>query len=164
MSSSRSDRELGMDRPITRRDFMNGAAMTVGALAVGSGVDSQASPRSYPPALAGLRGHHAGSFEVMHALRDGTFWASAGTPQATGETYDLIVVGAGISGLAAAQFFRESVGGKVLVLDNHDDVGGHAKRNEFTASNGRTARYGIASSISRTSWGTGFMLWVRSQY
>ncbi len=148
MSSRRSDRELGMDRPITRRDFMNGAAMTVGALAAGSGVDSQASPRIYPPALAGLRGHHAGSFEVMHALRDGTFWASAGTPQATGETYDLIVVGAGISGLAAAQFFRESVGGKVLVLDNHDDVGGHAKRNEFTASNGRTLiGYGGSQSL-----------------
>ncbi|HYM23681.1 MAG TPA: NAD(P)-binding protein, partial [Vicinamibacterales bacterium] len=50
-----------------------------------------------------------------------------------GESYDLVVVGGGISGLAAAYFFREAVGrqARILVLDNHDDFGGHAKRNEF---------------------------------
>ncbi len=69
-------------------------------------------------------------------MKDGASWEDAAD---TGETYDLIVVGGGISGLAAAHFFRKSVGAKarILVLDNHDDFGGHAKRNEFTSSNGR---------------------------
>jgi putative NAD(P)-binding protein len=50
-----------------------------------------------------------------------------------GETYDLVVVGAGMSGLAAAHYFIKNVGrgARVLILDNHDDFGGHAKRNEF---------------------------------
>ena len=79
-----------------------------------------------------MRGSHDGSFEVAHAERDGNFWKSSGQPTSTGETYDLVVVGAGISGLAAAYFYRKSnPSGKVLILDNHDDFGGHAKRNEF---------------------------------
>jgi spermidine dehydrogenase len=78
-----------------------------------------------------MRGSHPGSFEAAHALRDGTLKESA---ESTGEQYDLIVVGAGISGLAAANFFRERSGAKsrILILDNHDDFGGHAKRNEFS--------------------------------
>ena len=74
-----------------------------------------------------------GSFDTAHSLRDGTFWDSAGKPEDTGETYDLIIVGGGISGLAAAHFYRKATGGKgrILILENHDDFGGHAKRNEF---------------------------------
>ena len=80
-----------------------------------------------------MRGSHPGSFETAHSLRDGTFWESAGKPEDTGESYDLIVVGGGISGLAAAHFYRKATGNKarILILDNHDDFGGHAKRNEF---------------------------------
>ncbi|MFL6549671.1 MAG: NAD(P)/FAD-dependent oxidoreductase, partial [Povalibacter sp.] len=99
--TAESDRSLGMHRGITRRDFLNGAAFSMGALAAGVHLDASGS-RVDPPGLTGLRGHHSGSFEVMHAVRDGTFWKSAGVPQSTGETYDLVVVGAGISGLAAA--------------------------------------------------------------
>ena len=84
----------------------------------------------YPPLLNGLRGAHVGSFESAHALRDG-----AAVPPVTeaSEDYDLVVVGAGISGLAAAHFFQARTGGRsrILILDNHDDFGGHAKRNEF---------------------------------
>jgi spermidine dehydrogenase len=137
--SELSDRELGMARAITRRDFLNGMAVGVGGAMVG-GVwrwDSQ-SPHSgpagaYPPSAHGLRGSHDGSFEVAHALRDGQYWNQAGPPGDTGETYDLIVVGGGISGLAAAHFFRARAGrtARILILDNHDDFGGHAKRNEF---------------------------------
>ena len=49
------------------------------------------------------------------------------------ETYDLVVVGGGISGLAAAYYYRKlhRPGSRILILDNHDDFGGHAKRNEF---------------------------------
>jgi spermidine dehydrogenase len=143
-----------MDRAITRRDFLNGAALTIGALAAGiDSVAAESTASSSPPGLTGLRGHHAGSFEVMHALRDGTFWQSAGAPEKTGESYDLIVVGAGISGLAAAQFYRQSARGRVLILDNHDDVGGHAKRNEFTTASGRRIiGYGGSQSLQSPSY------------
>ena len=137
------DRELGMGRRITRRDFLNGVALTVGAailpsdlLAADMQAERQDSPGYYPPALTGLRGSHPGSFEAAHSLRDGTFWEHAGAPIDTGETYDLVVVGGGISGLSAAHFFRKVAGSKarVLILENHDDFGGHAKRNEFQSA------------------------------
>jgi spermidine dehydrogenase len=137
------ERDLGMDRPITRRDFLNGLAIGAGGvLASGwlAGYDAEAlaafaqdAPGYYPPALTGMRGSHDGSFDVSHALRDGRFWRSAPAPIDTREAYDLIVVGGGISGLAAAYFYRTRAGARarILVLDNHDDFGGHAKRNEF---------------------------------
>ncbi|PYX95630.1 MAG: hypothetical protein DMG71_08610 [Acidobacteria bacterium] len=85
------DRELGMDRKITRRDFLNGVALTVGAamlpadLLAALDADPEKSPNYYPPALTGLRGSHVGSFEIAHSLRDGTFWDTAGKPADTGE-------------------------------------------------------------------------------
>ena len=144
-NSGRSrDCELGMNRDITRRDFLNGIALGLGGvlaspwlgglLAAQTGVPSgQDRPGYYPPTLTGMRGSHPGSFEVAHALRDGRFWEKAGKPVETGEEYDLIVVGGGISGLAAAYFYRKHAGSssRILILDNHDDFGGHAKRNEF---------------------------------
>ncbi len=145
---SSRDRLLGMDQPITRRDFLNGIALATTAAAsgpllaaadppaaAGAGASplppaAQDAPGYYPPLLTGLRGSHPGSFEDAHALRDGRTWPAATD---TGEEYDLIVVGAGLSGLAAAHFYRAQAGGKsrILILDNHDDFGGHAKRNEF---------------------------------
>jgi spermidine dehydrogenase len=141
VAASRRDRELGLDRGITRRDFLNGVAVGAFGLVL-SPLDvlaQGAAAAPYPPALSGLRGSHDGSWEAAHSLRDGTFWKNAGAPDDTGEVYDLVVVGAGLSGLSAAHFFREAMGGtgRVLVLDNHDDFGGHAKRNEFTLD-GRT--------------------------
>jgi spermidine dehydrogenase len=142
MTSRKSDKALGMDRPIDRRDFLNGMAVSVGALgaAGAGGVLAQAGvapwpqdrPGYYPPVLNGMRGSHPGSFENAHKLRDGDFWTGANAPRDTGETYDLVVVGGGISGLAAAHFYRAArPGARILILDNHDDFGGHAKRNEF---------------------------------
>ena len=140
---SAHDRKLGMDRAITRRDFLNGVAIGVGGALSGSllagvpglqamGAVLQDAAGDYPPALTGMRGSHAGSFEVSHSLRDGRFWTTAGQPAATGETYELVVVGGGISGLAAAYFYRARMpSARILILDNHDDFGGHAKRNEF---------------------------------
>jgi len=163
------DSKLGMRCPISRRDFLNGVAIAVGAgmladncafasMAVseqgsavptvpplGKGADASSQeallsqgitpsdPRYYPPTLAQMRGNHPGSFEIPHSTRDGGFWKGTAKPQSTGETYDLVVVGAGISGLAAAYFFRSHAGpsARILILDNHDDFGGHAKRNEF---------------------------------
>jgi spermidine dehydrogenase len=135
------DRELGMDRNITRRDFLNGAAVTIGAAAIPRGPlqlaaqpgEHQNQSRYNPPVATGMRGSHTGSFEIAHSLRDGTFWKTSGMPADTGEEYDLIVVGGGISGLSAAYFFRERHGAnsRILILENHDDFGGHARRNEF---------------------------------
>jgi spermidine dehydrogenase len=150
-----NDRELGMHRRITRRDFLNGVAVTAGAAMMprevlpAQAAAAQSSPTYYPPALTGLRGSHAGSFETAHSVRDGVFWDSAGKPEDTGENYDLIVVGGGISGLAAAYFFRKTAGAnaRILILDNHDDFGGHAKRNEFRAGNRTLIGYGGTYSI-----------------
>ena len=111
--------------------------------------DPEKSPNYYPPALTGLRGSHVGSFEAAHSLRDGTFWDAAGTPQDTGEAYDLIIVGGGISGLAAAHFYRKRAGAnaRILILENHDDFGGHAKRNEFRVGKRTLLGYGGTYSI-----------------
>jgi len=137
----RSDRELGMVRDIPRRDFLNGAAMTIGSALLPAGLHSNETKSDElqnhagynPPVTTGLRGSHTGSFEIAHSLRDGTFWKDAAAPEQLAEKYDLIIVGAGISGLAAAHFYRERAGtnAKILILENHDDFGGHAKRNEF---------------------------------
>jgi spermidine dehydrogenase len=131
-----SDRELGMDREISRRDFLNGMAVGVGALGVARqahGQDQTGQSTYYPPLRTEMRGSHDGSYEAVHSLRDGTFWKHAAKPIDTHETYDLVVVGGGVSGLASAYFFRKHAGvsARVLILENHDDFGGHAKRNEF---------------------------------
>jgi spermidine dehydrogenase len=129
---------------IVRRDFLNGVAVGAAASLLPFSAEAQATPGTqdtpgyYPPAQHGLRGSHPGSFETAHSLRDGDFWKSAKTPDDTHAIYDLVVVGAGISGLSAAYFFRQKKpNAKILILDNHDDFGGHAKRNEYNL-NGRT--------------------------
>ncbi|MGA7851418.1 MAG: FAD/NAD(P)-binding protein [Terriglobales bacterium] len=174
-----NDEDLGMNRAISRRDFLNGVALTVGsallphaALAFdGSPYAPEKSPGYYPPALTGMRGNHDGTFTYAHRLRDGESWDSAAQPESTGETYDLVVVGAGISGLAAAYFYRKFAGTRtagtkiagrtisakatagerlrILILDNHDDFGGHAKRNEFRVGDRTRLAYGGTMSIER---------------
>jgi len=144
MANEERDKELGMYRPIARRDFLNGVAITAGStLARGflpplewvaeySNQFAQDRLDYYPPTRTGMRGSHPGSFEAAHGLRDGTFWKTAGPPTDTKEVHDLVVVGGGISGLATAYFHRkQNPSARVLILDNHDDFGGHAKRNEF---------------------------------
>jgi spermidine dehydrogenase len=153
------DRELGMDRAITRRDFLNGVAIGVGGLALPAWTFDEAAyaPEKaasyYPPALQGMRGNHDGTFTYAHKLRDGDFWEGEGSPASTGESYDLVVVGGGISGLSAAYFYRKQAGksAKILVLDNHDDFGGHAKRNEFQAGGRMVLSYGGTQSIESPS-------------
>ena len=155
MTQSR-DRELGMDRAIPRRDFLNGVALGTAGLWLASSRlgalglrEPGSSAEYYPPALTGLRGSHEGSYAVAHALKDGDSLRSFGTPEATGESYDLVVVGGGISGLAAAHFYRKAAGpaARVLVLDNHDDFGGHAKRNEFKVGDHTLLAFGGTWSI-----------------
>ena len=144
-----SDKQLGMHRAITRRDFVQGTAVAAGAAlqtgALGLSYIATASASvsagaqdtmaaDYPPIKTGMRGSHPGAFEIAHALaRDG---AKFPEPKPAEEHYDLIVVGAGISGLAAAHYYQRRFGpnSKILLLENHDDFGGHAKRNEFHQS------------------------------
>ncbi|MEX0707547.1 MAG: FAD/NAD(P)-binding protein [Woeseia sp.] len=140
----RKHRQLGMNRDITRRDFLNGSRIAVAgsllaqplsqALGAAAPVRSaQDFPGYYPPSRDGLRGSHAGSFEVAHELRDGARFDDPSASTDTGEIYDLVVVGGGLSGLAAAHFFRKETDSeaRILIIENHDDFGGHAKRNEF---------------------------------
>src|SRR6478672_610636 len=139
------DRNLGMRAPITRRDFLIGVSLGVVGAALAPELlragqqefAPERAPDYYPPTRVGMRGSHPGSFEVAHQLRDQRRWDLSGAVN-TGETYDLVIVGGGLSGLSAAYFFVRDVGrsAKILILDNHDDFGGHAKRNEFNY-NGR---------------------------
>lgn len=133
---------------ITRRDFLNGVALSIGAgLSPISMFGPAIAAEDYPPALTGLRGNHPGSFETAHTmgLDQKSYDGSALQPA---EEYDLIVVGAGISGLSAAWFYRKkNPDAKVLILDNHDDFGGHAKRNEFTAGDRLILGYGGSESF-----------------
>lgn len=137
---------------ISRRDFLNGVALGVTAGTSLSPLELLArdAPGAgyYPPGLVGLRGSHPGSFEVAHAVAHHGATFDKPVVQ-TDDTYDLVVVGGGISGLAAAFLFQQQHGGgrRVLVLDNHDDFGGHAKRNEFNVDGKRLIGYGGSQSL-----------------
>jgi spermidine dehydrogenase len=159
-TSEKNENDLGMGRKIKRRDFLNGVGIAVGASLVPGanrwssvfGEEAQAyapekQPGYYPPAKTGMRGSHDGSWEAAHAMRDGKKWTD---PAKVDQTYDLIVVGGGISGLSAAYFYRKAAGPKarILVLDNHDDFGGHAKRNEFQTSKRLLIGYGGTQTIT----------------
>jgi spermidine dehydrogenase len=135
---------------------LNGCALTVGAslaaspewfkLLAQAEATPEKDPNYYPPAKTGMRGSHDGSWEVAHAIRDGEIWPDAIDEK---ESYDFVVVGAGISGLASAYFFRTFAGAnsKILILDNHDDFGGHAKRNEFQTGKRLLIGYGGTQSL-----------------
>ena len=139
---------------------MNGVAMSLTASTALSpfellAMNHQSSTKSlYPPELLGMRGNHPGSFEIAHALsRNGARWAEP-TNQ-TDPDYDLVVVGGGISGLSAAYFYKQRHGenSRILIIDNHDDFGGHAKRNEFTVNGKQLIGYGGSQSIADpNSW------------
>ncbi len=145
-----------MKRRITRRDFLNGTQIAVGAAltapilqACGVQPDEFALPPGYyPPSKTGMRGSHDGSWEVIHARVAGEEW-QAGAPEAE---YDLVIVGAGISGLSAAYFYQQKKPeARILILDNHDDFGGHAKRNEFDADGDTRIGYGGTEAIDTPS-------------
>jgi len=147
-----------MTHQITRRDFMNGVALgaSAGFLAPAElwALGAKRNPSlaaTYPPTLTGLRGSHEGSFEVAHALA----WEGK-KPQhyeSLDQHYDLIIVGAGMSGLAAAHYYRKKMGAqaRILILDNHDDFGGHAKRNEFHHEGRMVLSLGGAQNLDHPS-------------
>jgi spermidine dehydrogenase len=154
-----SDKELGMGRKISRRDILNGfgalaATSFVPGLAFANEVlaSESAGQPYYPPGLVGMRGNHPGSFEVAHAfaLSGQHNWGAVTQPDAG--TYDLVVVGAGLSGLAAAHHYLQyRPQARILLLDNHDDFGGHAKRNEFRIDGKTVLGYGGSQSFESPS-------------
>jgi spermidine dehydrogenase len=140
-----------MKYKLTRRDFLNGIAIGTGTGLLAPNElfaqDPSGTPAEYyPPTLTGMRGNHPGSFDVSHALA----WEGVKPAEyrKLDEHYDLIIIGAGVSGLAAARFYQKRMGtdAKILLLDNHDDFGGHAKRNEFHFDG--QVRLGIGGSVN----------------
>ncbi len=138
---------------ITRRDFVHDAGIAALAMALPlPGLARGGDAPYYPPTLTGLRGSHPGAFEIAHALaREGRRFEH---PRERDETYDLVVVGGGISGLAAAHFHRKLHGAqsRILILDNHDDFGGHAKRNEFHQGGPMRLAWGGTVNLEYTSF------------
>jgi len=135
-------RALGMNRQIDRRDFLNGVALTVAGASTALGfvpaataqdVSGAAGAANYPPKRLGLRGNFPDAVSEFDSIRQGKYATFPVADSAIQEEYDLVIVGAGMSGLAAAHFWRAGLGQdqRILILDNHDDFGGHAKRNEF---------------------------------
>jgi len=154
------DQDLGMERPISRRDILHGfGAVTASSFipSVGFADDVIAAETAgrlyYPPALTGMRGNHPGSFDVAHKLaREGLRdWGPVEEPDS--DVYDLVVVGAGLSGLSAAHFFlKDNPKARILIIDNHDDFGGHAKRNEFDVGGQTLIGYGGSQSMESPSF------------
>ena len=141
-----ADKALGADSAITRRDFLNATLLASGSLLLTSASPAELlAGAAQAPApddwtgyggvgdYANSNGNTTAVFEAGHQIRDGLFESLPATAIDTGETYDCVVVGGGISGLAAALIFQRKAGeGKTcLVLDNHPIFGGEAKRNEF---------------------------------
>ncbi|HJQ20027.1 MAG TPA: NAD(P)-binding protein [Gemmatimonadaceae bacterium] len=145
----KGDERLGLNDGITRRDFVNGALVAGAGLLVGGSGHGLLLAED-PDAFTGYGGvgdyrHSNGNtYEVVsagHAMRDGMFEKRLAAAHDTGETYDLVVVGGGISGLAAAVFFQKNTGGRCLVIDNHPIFGGEAKRNEFLVDGQRVVAH-----------------------
>ena len=162
-SKSRTHETLGVDRDITRRDFLNSTLLASGGmllnpvsptqlLARASGKEREFSEDDWTGYggvgdYANSNGNTTAVMEAGHRIRDGEFESLPASVIDTGETYDCVVVGGGISGLAAALIFHRQGGeGKsCLVLDNHPIFGGEAKRNEFLVDGHRlTAHQGSA--------------------
>ncbi|MFI4889533.1 MAG: NAD(P)-binding protein [Steroidobacterales bacterium] len=136
-----------MAEGITRREFIDGVACAVVAgSAMPSAARAQLAGATYPPARTGYGGSGPADFAIAHGIRDGRRYEFGSEPVA--EHYDLVVVGSGIGGLAAAHYVRQARHkARILMLDNHDDFGGHARRNEFNVDGRFLLGYGGSESM-----------------
>jgi spermidine dehydrogenase len=147
IQNSTSDRALGLDRDITRRDFLNSTLLASGGFLLNAtspaqllaqqggnqSADDDWSGYGGVGDYAKSNGNTMAVLEAGHRIRNQEFESVPADIVETGEIYDCVVVGGGISGLAAALIFQQLAGkGKnCLVIDNHPIFGGEAKRNEF---------------------------------
>ena len=131
---------LGMDTQITRRDFLGSALLASGSVLLSGATPADLLAESDDFTGYGGVGEYSNSngntwtvLEAGHAIRDHLYDPLPKNVVDTGETYDCVVIGGGISGLAAGLFFRRSAGPgmKSLILENHPIFGGEAKQNEF---------------------------------
>src|ERR1035437_3029208 len=150
--ANENDDSLGMDESITRKDFLNASLLGVGGALLGapapgtmfyqSRADSSAHGHAAPDAWTGYAGvgdyarGNGNTFPVLtaaHKIRDGSYNKLPANTKDTGEVFDLVVVGGGISGLSAAYYFHKSAGGakNCMVLENHAIFGGEARENDF---------------------------------
>jgi len=142
-----------MGNGITRRDFLDGVARAIiaGAAAPSLAFAQAASP--YPPGRTGYGGSRPEDFAVAHGMRDGRHYELRAQPAT--EHFDVVVIGAGIGGLATAHYLRRArPKARILILDNHDDFGGHARRNEFNVDGRFLLGYGGSESMDapKTRW------------
>ncbi|HYM75509.1 MAG TPA: NAD(P)-binding protein [Candidatus Dormibacteraeota bacterium] len=154
IKNSHADKALGLEQDITRRDFLNSSLLASGGMLLSSVSPADLLARAARPQsessddwtgyggvgdYANSNGNTSAVLEAGHQIRDGLFDSLPADTIDTGETYDCVVVGGGISGLAAALIFQRKAGdGRTcLVLDNHPIFGGEAKRNEFVVDGHR---------------------------
>lgn len=140
-----SDILLGLNEPISRRDFLDGVLIASAGVAAGAICPFFLEAQSLAGQVPGWSGYSgegdykgsAGNTEAVlhdaHAVRDGKFDNVPEIVNETGETFDCVVVGGGMAGLSAGLFFRQQASEKrtCLILDNAQIFGGVAKRNEF---------------------------------
>jgi spermidine dehydrogenase len=163
-----------MSTEITRRDFIDGFACAVAGAALprgalggargerrgvvredppGGALNGVPGGAVDPPALTGLRGSRGADLAVAHALRDGAVYRFEDYPLSA--EVDCVIVGAGLSGLSSAYYVqRARPRSSILILDNHDDFGGHARRNEFEVDGRRLIGYGGSEAIQapKSGW------------
>ena len=139
-------RSLGMDARITRRDFLDAALVaSAGLLMRGVAPADVLDPRAAAFDGYGGVGDYAGAngntwavIQEGHRLRDRKFATLRVSDVRPDETVDTVIVGGGISGLAAALFLqRTSHPRQCLVLDDHPIFGGLAKSNEIVVGGER---------------------------
>jgi spermidine dehydrogenase len=141
-SNQSGDNALGMYSPITRRDFLGSTLLASGALLLGSFTPEELLAQTQNDEFTGYGGvgeysnSNGNTLPVLqagHKIRDGAYNPFPKNIVETSETYDCVIVGGGISGIAAALFFQRQAGPRAncLVLENHPIFGGEAKQNEF---------------------------------
>ncbi len=174
------DRDLGLHTRITRKDFLNTTLLGVGGALLARAAPAWAfpdTPQAAPPAAGDTWTGYAGVgdyarsngntkpvLDAAHRVRDGVYTALPTGTIDTGELYDVVVVGGGIAGLAAAYTVARDTERKAtcLVLENHPIFGGGAKQNEFTVNGVRLVgpqasnQFGVpresSTSIASQAW------------
>lgn len=125
---------------VTRRDYLNSTLLGAGSVLLGAacpmhllGLESDFDGYSGVGDYHGANGNTLSVLTAGHKIRDGVFEPLPKDITDTSEVFDCVVVGGGISGLAAALAFQRKAGAgrNCLVLENHSIFGGEARRNEF---------------------------------